>query len=124
MKLLWILGFGLLGVVVRFLLVQWAQRGGTLSSPQMIFGINVLGSFLIGGVFAAGSLKSWLSPEWSLILSVGFLGAFTTFSSFSLDCLKFIQSGQWGKAMVYAIASPACGIFAASLGFQTVKFIP
>ncbi|MEW6058778.1 MAG: CrcB family protein [Actinomycetota bacterium] len=79
------------------------------------FGINVAGSFALGLLlpFADG-----LSPEVRTALAVGFLGSFTTFSTFSVDGFLFLDSGRAGLAAVYLAGSVAAGVAAAFAGYE------
>ncbi|MEM1373202.1 MAG: CrcB family protein [Pseudomonadota bacterium] len=99
---------GALGSVMRALIgMAVAFPGGTLA-------VNVLGSFLIGVAFASGLAER--GPLNAFIL-LGFLGGFTTFSTFSLDVLKLMQAGQGQAAFGYALVSVVFSIGACALGF-------
>jgi CrcB protein len=91
-------------------------------------GINVLGSFLLGGV--AGSpvtngpkAASGLTPRAKLLLGVGFCGSFTTFSTFSVDIVQWLAKGQTMKALTYATANNVGGVAAAAAGMSLAKKI-
>ncbi|MEM6276463.1 MAG: CrcB family protein [Pseudomonadota bacterium] len=99
---------GALGSVARALIgMAVAFPGGTLV-------VNILGSFLIGAAFASGLADR--GPFNAFVL-LGFLGGFTTFSSFSLDVLKLLQAGQGQAAFGYALISVLFSIGACALGF-------
>lgn len=123
MKLFGILCLGMFGVAVRFLMLRWAEKSGLVSSVQAIFIINIVGSFIIGALFCSSQLKSWLSPDMVSMISVGFLGALTTFSTFSLDVLRMFQTGEWVNGFLYLVLSPVSGVFACFLGFQLIKWV-
>jgi CrcB protein len=72
--------------------------------------VNVLGSALVGICYVLIIEKGAWAPEWRHVLMIGFLGAFTTFSTFSLDALNMWQNGHQTLAFVYAAIT-----FAASL---------
>jgi CrcB protein len=90
---------GALGAMARFALSHqvylWFGREfawGTLA-------VNVLGSFAMG-LLAVLLIDKWsLSNEWRAFILVGFLGAFTTFSTFSYETMQYIQVGEFGKAV-------------------------
>ena len=69
--------------------------------------VNVLGSILMGIFYVLVIEKALLAPEWRNFLMVGLLGAFTTFSAFSLDALALWQNGQLLLALAYVVASVA-----------------
>ena len=64
-----------------------------------------------------------LSPLWKDIISVGFLGAFTTFSTFSLDIFRLLQSNQMVEAMAYIVSSVLFCLLGTWLGYNGIKFI-
>jgi len=91
---------GALGATARFAMshqvYQWFGRDfawGTLS-------VNVLGSFVMGLVAVLLVDKLDASPEWRAFIMVGFLGAFTTFSTFSFETMQYIQVGEFNKALL------------------------
>jgi fluoride exporter len=86
--------------------------------------INILGSFLIGIVFAiAGQIQNF--PEnIKIFMMVGILGGFTTFSAFSLDSLLLLEKGNVGQALIYIIGSVVLSITATFIGLMLVKASP
>lgn len=105
---------GFVGAFLRWL-VFWGC--GLWLGPRAFWAatlfVNIAGSFLIGFV----SLL-WLDPQHParLFAVVGVLGGFTTFSTFSYDMLRLIQSGRWTLAAGYAAVSVFGGVLAAGLG--------
>jgi fluoride exporter len=92
--------------------------------PWSTFIVNLLGSFLIGVAYVVIVEKQMLSPEMRLWLMTGFLGGFTTFSSFSLETLQLWQQGQNLQALIYVISSVVCCLIAVALAVTlTQKFI-
>ena len=81
--------------------------------PWAIFVVNVAGSFLIG--YFTGSRL--LSPQ-QLLLTTGFCGGFTTFSTFSFELLDLMRRGETGKAGLYAMASVIVCVAATWLGWR------
>lgn len=118
---LWVALGGALGACARHLLTQltvlWLGKGfpfGTLL-------VNVVGAFLAGvgyALFAHGWLPN--SP-WRALISTGLLGAFTTFSTFSLDAVLLLQQGAWAKVGLYITCNVGCCLLLAWLGMQVVK---
>ncbi len=94
-----------------------------LTFPLATFLINVLGSFILGFLYAISVFCGRLTPELHLALTVGFCGAFTTFSTFSLESFNLIREGSLATALLYVLASFVCGLLAVSLGFYLAKFI-
>jgi len=84
--------------------------------------VNVLGCLLIG--FLAVALESVLKDralEYKLLVSVGFLGGFTTFSTFSLETLNLLQSQQYSSALLNILANIVLCLTASFLGFISAK---
>lgn len=115
---------GALGSVLRFLLSSWIQsRTKAVFFPWGIFIVNVVGCWLIGILFGiwAGRMYSGVILRSGLL--IGLLGGFTTFSSFTLDSMKIFQSGSYGIALLYILASVIVGILATVLGFSMIKIL-
>ena len=113
-KLLLVFTGGGLGAVSRFLLTT-ALAGKLGNFPLGTLAANFFGSFLMGllvGVLA-GRFESI-----RLFVAVGFLGGFTTFSSFSAETLALIQNGQIFAATANVIVSVVAGLLACALGFK------
>jgi len=113
---------GALGSVTRYgvaLLLPVA----TGKFPWPTFIVNLVGSFLIGIAFVLIVQKQTLAPELRLWVMTGFLGGFTTFSSFSLETLQLWQQGQNIQALIYIISSVMCCLLAVALAVGlTQKF--
>lgn len=104
---------GAAGSVARYLSVLAAARAFGAGFPVGVMVINVLGSFAIGilAVHLTGP-RAALSP----LLVAGFLGGFTTFSTFSLDALRLWEMGQPGLAAVYVLGSVGLALLGVVLG--------
>ena len=112
---------GATGACLRFflsqLMLQWFGKGfpfGTLL-------VNVIGSFSLGFLYSLieqGHLEIVL---WRTAIGIGFLGALTTFSTFSVDTLLLLQHGFWLKGILNIIINISCCLFAAWIGTQLVK---
>lgn len=102
---------GMLGVLAR-----WGLTRATLHTDALIWttaAINVVGSFLLGLLVAT----SWFGNEIKDGLGVGFLGGFTTFSTFSVQVVLEVEGGRAEVALLYVLASVAGGIAAAVAGY-------
>ena len=116
MKLVIIIAIGgATGAVGRHLLSGYVSQffGGVF--PWGILAVNVLGSVLLGVVAECGAQTSVFSAELKALLAVGFLGAFTRFSTFWLDIVELCQKGLWALASIYILTS----VFLAVLGLVT-----
>ena len=116
MTLVFIAIFAILGAFARY--GQSIAVQGLLgrSFPFATLSINVLGSFLMGFLFFLTVERVQMNPELRTGILTGGLGAYTTFSTFSLETLHLIEGGEWTKAALYAAASVVLSIAAAMLG--------
>jgi CrcB protein len=73
--------------------------------PLATLSVNVIGSFCIGIMYVLIAEKFSLHPDWRSVAIVGFLGAFTTFSTFSLETITLLENGQLGHALIYMLSS-------------------
>jgi fluoride exporter len=89
---------GAAGALLRYGLSGWLQAMTGAVFPVGTFGVNVLGSFIIGLVLQLGSERFLLSVELRLLLTTGFCGGLTTFSTFSFETLRLLEDQQWGAA--------------------------
>lgn len=86
---------GVLGAVSRYLVGGWVQAALPRSTfPAGTLVVNVTGSFVIGFLFQAGELRGIFGPTARLFWAIGFLGAYTTFSSFSLETVNLVADGD------------------------------
>ncbi len=115
-SLLVALGGGV-GAWLRFVV---GRLVGVTAFPWATLAVNVAGSL------AMGLLAGWLArngsdESWRLLLGVGLLGGFTTFSAFSLELVELIQRGQAGAAIAYALVSVAAGIAGLTFGLAMMR---
>lgn len=113
---------GALGAVSRysFGLVALALIGNRF--PWATLGVNVVGSFLIGLAAVLIGDRIVDGELWRPLVIVGFLGAFTTFSAFSLDTLLLLQQGNYNTALAYMLGSVALCLGGTVSGMQLAKF--
>ncbi len=107
---------GILGANARYLVTDWAMRQLGTGFPYGTFLINLSGSVVIG-IFMALMARYPSHHHLRLFFAVGFLGAYTTFSTFSFESLQLLQQGRLLHAMCYTVGSAALGIIGAWLGF-------
>lgn len=99
---------GALGAMGRYAVVAYGFPVLANRFPLGTLTVNVLGSFLLGICYVLIVDKGLLGPQWRLVLMTGFLGAFTTFSAFSLEAVQLWQYGHGLMAISYAILSLVC----------------
>jgi CrcB protein len=95
---------GAMGTLLRYALGGWIQGASGGSFPWGTLGVNVLGCAAIGAV-AAWTDRGGLAPPWRLVLQVGVLGGFTTYSSFGLETFRLLGAGESGRALAYVGAT-------------------
>ncbi|UWG98135.1 fluoride efflux transporter CrcB [Dehalobacter sp. DCM] len=114
---------GAFGAVARYAMSSWISQKFLYAFPWGTFAVNMLGCFIIGIVYVLGVENLILSSNTRLFLSVGFIGAFTTFSTFSLETLNIIKSGDVKTALFNSIGSLVVGLLAVWLGMVLTKLI-
>jgi CrcB protein len=107
---------GVLGANTRYLISNWAaERYGT-TFPFGTFLINVSGSVLLGLVVGVLGNRSGDGQAAQLLLVTGFLGAYTTFSTFTFESLALLRLGRVRGALINALGSTALGVGGAAAG--------
>lgn len=100
---------GMCGAVSRhFLFSLLAEK--SLKFPYSTFVVNIIGCFLMGVIVEIFAQKSHLPAEIKLLLTTGFLGAFTTFSTFSLDIVELFNKSSVLSGLSYITLSVVCGV--------------
>jgi len=89
--------------------------------PYSTLTVNIIGSFIIGLVFALSMKDQQFDANWKLFLTTGICGGFTTFSAFSVENMELLQAGKWGTALIYIAISICLGILAAFIGYKIIQ---
>ncbi|KUO53386.1 MAG: chromosome condensation protein CrcB [Desulfitibacter sp. BRH_c19] len=114
---------GAIGALGRYLLSSWVYNKGDFIFPWGTFVVNVLGCFFLGMFYVWGAEKLIISPNIRAFLAVGLLGAFTTFSTFSLETLNIIKEGEIKIALLNIISSLVVCLFAVWLGMMIAELM-
>lgn len=115
---------GGIGAIARYLIsLNIVKIYGEMDLPIVTFSINILGCFLLGFLYILFLEKTNVNNAVSLALTVGFCGAFTTFSTFSLEIFKLIESQQIIQSLLYIILSVVIGLLSVIIGIQCAKFL-
>lgn len=106
----------ILGANARYILGGWvAERWGT-SFPYGTLVINLTGSFLLGVFLAFSTDRVLLDPRYRLLIAIGFLGAYTTFSTYTYESVTLLLSGSWGAGLLNLFGSAILGAAAVVIG--------
>jgi fluoride exporter len=115
----WWVGFGgFLGANARYWLGGWVQERWGSAFPWGTFVINISGSFILGLFLTLVTERYALpsAPTLRLVVAIGFVGAYTTFSTFEFETLALVSSGVWLRALGNALGSLLAGFAAVWLG--------
>jgi fluoride exporter len=112
--LLWLMLAGAAGAVCRYALDYSVSRRVRSGFPWGTAVVNLSGALALG--LLAGIATQGLSATPYVVLGAGFLGAYTTFSTWLLEVVRLAQGGRWGAALVHALGSLGLGVAAAALG--------
>ncbi|MHB8585613.1 MAG: fluoride efflux transporter CrcB [Thermoplasmatota archaeon] len=112
---------GILGALLRWYL---ASALTTAAFPWGTVVVNVVGSFAIGAFMFAVIQRGYFGEDARLFFVVGFLGAFTTMSSFAYESLGMMQDGEWLKAAGYFLLNPVTCILGAYVGSLLANVVP
>jgi len=120
MNFLLVMAGGAIGSVGRYGVGMLTLRALGPHYPWGTLAVNLIGGFLMGAL--AGLLaRTGGSEHTRLLIGVGVLGGFTTFSAFSLDTVTMIERGQWGVAVGYALISVIGSVIALFGGLWLVR---
>jgi len=107
---------GFFGATARYLITLWSKRAFNSKFPIGTLGINLLGSFLLG-------VLAHVNGPLALLLGTGFMGAFTTFSTFKLETLQFHLNKEWRIVLPYLGVTYIGGIALALLGLHVASLL-
>jgi CrcB protein len=114
---------GILGTLARYGLIVIVNKyfGGIL--PWGTFVVNMVGCFVAGFLWVASERYVHFSTEALAIILIGFVGAFTTFSTFILETVALIRASQWGLASINMLIHNVIGIAALFAGLSSARLI-
>lgn len=114
---------GLAGSLLRYLVSVLFSSYATSPFPYSTFLVNLIGCFLIGLIYAVSDRGQMLSPEWRILLTTGFCGGFTTFSTFSYESVRLLQDGEFIYSLANAAFSVLFGFAATWLAIVMVRSV-
>jgi CrcB protein len=109
---------GGLGSMGRYWMGTWVSRvfGDKVSLPLATISVNILGSLLMGLLVGVIASRGEVDARWRMILGIGFLGGFTTYSSFALETLGLLEEKNMASAATYLALTLLCAGFACFVG--------
>ena len=116
MTYIWIAAFGALGCLSRYGMTRLIQEILGNLFPVATLLINVSGAFLMGFLFIETLERLTINPSLRTGILTGFLGGYTTFSTFALEALTLAEQGESGRALLYLGLSNGLGVLAAFFG--------
>jgi fluoride exporter len=120
--MIWYVALGsAIGGAARYILGGWIQQRAGSGFPVQTLFINVSGSFLLGFLQRYGLETTALSPEVRTMLTIGFCGGYTTFSTFSYETVRMMEDGDWRRAALYTGLSVALTVAAAVAGIGAAR---
>ncbi len=122
-KILAIGGGGFLGSISRYFSVRFIDSRVTALLPYGTLVVNVVGSFLLGMLYAVAIRYAGVTENWRSFLGPGFCGGFTTFSAFTFENFNLIQQKYYGISLTYMIVSLVVGLAALVAGTWCARFI-
>lgn len=122
-KILLVAVGGSIGAVTRYLASNWAAQKLGAEFPYGTLIVNIVGCFIIGLFMQLVTDRIIVNPYWRLLVTVGFVGGLTTFSSFSYETLELISEGDITLALYNLTGNLVLGFLATWIGITAAKLV-
>ncbi len=122
MRIILLIVFGSVGTLARYALQGLIQFHSESTFPTGTLVVNLVGCLFLGGVGQFGLDHLSIPPDWRVAVTVGFFGAFTTFSTFSWETVHLFEDGDWIRACVYVSISVLGGLVLLRTGMRLAKW--
>ena len=120
-KYLYITMGAILGANARYWLSDWSAQKWGSAFPIGTLIINLTGSLLMGYFMTLATERFMIDPRWRFLFAVGFLGAYTTFSTYTYESFNLLYKGQWLPGLLNLLGSTILGVLAVGLGIYLGK---
>jgi len=124
MALLAIAVAGALGALARYGLSGWVHRFAGPGFPAGTLSVNLAGCFLLGLLTELTRHSGWISPEARVWIGIGFLGAFTTFSTFGVETFRAAEAGDWHVVAWNIVLNVVGGLAFVLAGVTLARWLP
>jgi fluoride exporter len=122
-RYLLIAGFGAAGAASRYAVDSWLSNISGAQFPWGTMTVNVLGAFLLGVLIAITTERVLIDQNWRIGLGIGFLGSFTTFSTFAYESVRLAEDSAWLLTAANVAGMVTLGLFAAFAGLAVGRAI-
>ena len=112
---------GGLGALLRYGVISNISKILPSTFPYGTLTVNITGALIIGIIYSLLSQKISISENLKLLITVGFLGGFTTFSTFNLDFFQLLENSKIAAAMIYALGTFITTIIGFYIGFSVIR---
>jgi CrcB protein len=114
---------GFIGANLRYLVQGWAAERWGSTFPYGTLVANLTGSFILAFFITLATQRFAIPPEWRLFFAVGFLGGYTTFSSFTVETVSLTQTGGWLLGGLNLLGNVVLGLICAFLGVGLARLL-
>lgn len=114
---------GGIGAITRYLVSVWAAQKYGSEFPYGTLLVNLAGCLIIGLFMQLVTDRIIVNPYWRMLVTVGFLGGLTTFSSFSYETVKLVGDGEMALAFYNVAANTVLGLMATWVGITIAKAV-
>ena len=112
---------GAVGSILRYQVATMIQARVAVGFPYGTFVVNITGCLIMGFVTALLTERLVVDPNWRFLIPIGFVGAYTTFSTFELETFRAVTEGSWGIVGAYVGGSFIAGYIALWFGFFVAR---
>jgi len=124
MEKFWLIGLGgFLGANARYLVSGWAAERWGASFPFGTLLVNVTGSLVLGFFLTLANERVLIDPRWRLFLAIGFVGAYTTFSTYAFESFAFLGEGQGWLALLNLLSNNLISLVGVLLGSALARWL-
>lgn len=124
MEKYWLIGLGgFLGANARYLVSGWAAERWGASFPFGTLLVNVTGSLALGFFLTLANERALIDPRWRLFLAIGFVGAYTTFSTYAFESFAFLGEGQGWLALLNLFSNNLISLVGVLLGSALARWL-